>query len=200
MDLLADEHPELKEEEIVPMLTRASANLTQAIDHLSDVAIVNTSLHDNMQRIDLSQSIDKAISNVEALAIKEEVEIINEVIKPSHVFGIHAYVDSIVLNFLTNAIKYAAPSRQSWVKIRTEMQEEYLLLSFEDNGLGIDLKRHGDKLFGMYKTFHHHKESRGVGLFITKSQIEAIKGKVEVESEVDQGTTFKIYLKHHEEN
>ena len=200
VDLLADEHPELKEEEIVPMLTRASANLTQAIDHLSDVAIVNTSLHDNMQRIDLSQSIDKAISNVEALAIKEEVEIINEVIKPSHVFGIHAYVDIIVLNFLTNAIKYAAPSRQSWVKIRTEMQEEYLFLSFEDNGLGIDLKRHGDKLFGMYKTFHHHKESRGVGLFITKSQIEAIKGKVEVESEVDQGTTFKIYLKHHEEN
>ena len=90
--------------------------------------------------------------------------------------------------------------RQSWVKIRTELQEDYLLLSFEDNGLGIDLKRHGEKVFGMYKTFHEHKESRGIGLFITKSQIEAIKGKVEVESEVDQGTTFKIYLKHHEEN
>ena len=200
MDLLVDEYPELQEEEIMPMLTRASANLTQAIDHLSEVAIVNTSLHDNMQRIDLSQIIDKAISNVEALAIKEEVDIINEVIKPSHVFGIHAYLDSIVLNFLTNAIKYASPLRQSWVKIRTELQEDYLLLSFEDNGLGIDLKRHGEKVFGMYKTFHEHKESRGIGLFITKSQIEAIKGKVEVESEVDQGTTFKIYLKHHEEN
>jgi len=200
IDLLIDEHPELQEEEIVPMLTRASANLIQAIDHLSEVAVVSMSLHDNMQLIDLSKIIDKAISNVDALALKEKVEIINEAIKPSHVLGIHAYLDSIVLNFLTNAIKYASPLRQSWVKIRTEIQEDYLLLSFEDNGLGIDLQRHGEKVFGMYKTFHEHKESRGIGLFITKSQIEAIGGKVEVESIVDKGSTFKIYLKHHEEN
>lgn len=196
MDLLIEEHPELKEEEIVPMLARASSNLTQAIDHLSDVAIVNTSLHDHLQQIDLAQSVDKVISNVEALAIKEDLEIINEVSKPSYVLGIHAYLESIVLNFLTNAIKYAASSRKSWVKIRTEIDKDYLLLSFEDNGLGIDLGRHGEKIFGMYKTFHEHKESRGIGLFIAKSQIEALGGKVEVESEVNKGSTFKIYLKY----
>jgi sensor histidine kinase regulating citrate/malate metabolism len=68
-------------------------------------------------------------------------------------------------------------------------------LEVEDNGLGIDLKRQGRKLFGMYKTFHDHPDSRGIGLFITKNQIEALGGKIEVESEEGIGTTFKVYLK-----
>ena len=67
-------------------------------------------------------------------------------------------------------------------------------LYFEDNGLGIDLKKDGDKLFGMYKTFHEHNDSRGVGLFITKNQVESMDGKIQVESKVNRGTTFKILL------
>ena len=70
------------------------------------------------------------------------------------------------------------------------------ILNIEDNGLGIDLKRHKHKLFGMYNTFHKHEDARGIGLFITKNQIEAIGGKIEVESEVNKGTLFKIYLKN----
>jgi signal transduction histidine kinase len=65
----------------------------------------------------------------------------------------------------------------------------------EDNGLGIDLDKHGDKLFGMYKTFHTHKDSRGLGLFLTKNQVESMGGKIEVESALGQGSTFKIFLK-----
>ncbi|WP_229338429.1 ATP-binding protein [Christiangramia sediminis] len=71
-----------------------------------------------------------------------------------------------------------------------------MILEIGDNGLGIDLNKHRSKLFGMYKTFHTHKDSRGIGLFITKNQVEAMGGKIEVESELNKGTTFKIYFKY----
>ena len=67
-------------------------------------------------------------------------------------------------------------------------------MEIEDNGLGINLEKHGKKLFGMYKTFHKHKDSRGIGLFITKNQIEAMGGRIDVKSQVGVGTTFKIYF------
>jgi hypothetical protein len=84
------------------------------------------------------------------------------------------------------------------VKLVAKKEGEYIELSIIDNGLGIDLKKHKAKLFGMYKTFHHNKDARGIGLFITKNQIESLGGKIEVESEIDKGTTFKIYLKYEE--
>jgi len=65
-------------------------------------------------------------------------------------------------------------------------------LLISDNGLGIDLEKHGKNLFGMYKTFHSNDDSRGIGLFISKNQIEAMNGSIAVDSEVDKGTTFKI--------
>jgi len=67
-----------------------------------------------------------------------------------------------------------------------------LMLVIQDNGLGINLNKHGEKLFGMYKTFHQHPNARGIGLFMTKSQIESMGGTIEVESQVNVGTTFKI--------
>ncbi|MAQ42180.1 MAG: hypothetical protein CMH15_14260 [Mesonia sp.] len=70
------------------------------------------------------------------------------------------------------------------------------MLYVQDNGLGINLEDHKKSLFGMYKTFHNHEDSRGIGLFITKNQIEAMGGKIEVESQVDKGSTFKVYFKN----
>ena len=68
------------------------------------------------------------------------------------------------------------------------------ILSISDNGLGIDLKKHKNSLFGMYKTFHKNQNARGIGLFITKNQVEAMGGKIEVSSELNKGTTFKVYF------
>jgi signal transduction histidine kinase len=68
-------------------------------------------------------------------------------------------------------------------------------LRIKDNGLGIDLEKFGDKLFQMYKTFHYNEDAIGIGLFITKNHIESLGGKVTVDSEVDVGTAFSIYLR-----
>ena len=105
------------------------------------------------------------------------------------------YMESIMLNLLSNAIRYRSPNRIAKIHFCTTVANDEILLIAKDNGLGIDLQKHGDKLFGLNNTFHRHPESKGVGLFMTKTQIEAVQGAITVESEVDAGTTFKIILK-----
>lgn len=131
-------------------------------------------------------------------AHKQNITITNEVNQDTAVKAIPAYLDSIVMNLITNAIKYSSEERNSYLKIQAEKTDKYIILKFIDNGLGIDLKKHEKKLFGMYKTFHNHADSRGIGLFITKNQIESMNGKIEVNSEINIGTTFKIYLEYEE--
>ena len=107
------------------------------------------------------------------------------------------YLESILLNLLSNAIRYRAPNRITQIHFRTEIKNNEIILIVTDNGLGIDLKKYGHKLFGLNNTFHRHPDSKGVGLFMTKTQIEAVGGSINVESEVDKGSTFKIILKKH---
>jgi len=107
------------------------------------------------------------------------------------------YMESILLNLLSNSIRYRAPDRIAQIHFRTEITNNEIVLIVTDNGLGIDLKKYGHKLFGLNNTFHRHPDSKGVGLFMTRTQIEAVGGSVTVESEVDRGTTFKIILKKH---
>jgi PAS domain S-box-containing protein len=102
------------------------------------------------------------------------------------------YLESIFLNLITNAIKYRSPERKPIIKIIAKEKNNFITLSFKDNGLGIDLKKHQDKLFGLHKTFHRHKEAKGVGLFITKTQVEAMGGNISAKSKVNEGTTFII--------
>jgi signal transduction histidine kinase len=104
-------------------------------------------------------------------------------------------MESIMLNLLSNSIRYSSPDRIAKIHFSTEINNNEVMFIAKDNGLGIDLQKHGHKLFGLNNTFHRHPDSKGVGLFMTKTQIEAIGGSITVESEVDKGTTFKIVLK-----
>jgi len=168
----------------------------ESIKHLSDVAQLHTNEQTQLTAIKLNEIVEKAISNVVALAKNANVEIINDLRGHEMVLGEVTYLDSIVLNVLTNAIKYRSKDRNSYVKISSSIKDHYLILSIEDNGLGIDLVHNKDKLFGMFKTFHNHPDARGVGLFITKNQIEALGGTIELESEENKGSTFKIYFQN----
>jgi signal transduction histidine kinase len=95
---------------------------------------------------------------------------------------------------LTNAIKYRKRAVTPHIRVKTILAQEYICLAFSDNGLGIDLEKNKEKIFGMYKRFHVHVEGKGLGLHLVKTQVEALHGKVEVESTLGEGTTFKIYL------
>ncbi|MCK8522275.1 PAS domain-containing protein [Aquimarina sp. D1M17] len=196
LDLLVQETPEVKDNEIIRLFKTASENLTETISHLNEVVLMNTSVDQNLVNLKLCEIANKTIESVSAIATETEVTIINKIQPEVTVLGISAYLDSIFLNLITNGIKYSSKKRDSYVSLTTAIEEDFVVLIVEDNGLGINLKKHRAKLFGMYKTFHHNKDARGIGLFITKNQIEAMGGKIEVESEVDRGSAFKIYLKY----
>ncbi|WP_215224875.1 PAS domain S-box protein [Echinicola shivajiensis] len=194
IDIVLDEKPELKEFPTISHLKQASKNLSETIYHLNEVALINTSVKQNLKRISVYDSINKGIENISALAKSAQVKIINRIEPGPQILGLPAYLDSIILNFLTNGIKYRSNGKEDKLEINCHEQGDYVVLTFKDNGLGIDLERNRKDLFGMYKTFHRHPESRGIGLFITKSQVDALGGKIEVESEVGKGTTFEVYF------
>jgi signal transduction histidine kinase len=108
-----------------------------------------------------------------------------------------AYMESIMQNLLTNAIKYRHPERAPQIHFHTSLNNNSIVLTCSDNGLGMDLNKVGHKLFGLNRTFHRHPDARGVGLFITKNQVEALGGSIEVESTPDIGSTFRVSFKLH---
>lgn len=195
LDLLVHDHPEFKENEFIKYLETASEDLKETITHLNEVVQLNTTLIDNLEQINLHDVIEMNIRNVQLFAVEKNVTIHNLVAKEVTVKGISAYISSTIINFITNAIKYSNPEADSFIKLSTLMTDDYVELLIEDNGIGIDLQKNGHKLFGMYKTFHNNSDARGIGLFITKNQVEAMGGKIEVESILHEGTTFKIKLK-----
>ncbi len=105
------------------------------------------------------------------------------------------YIDSIVTNLISNALKYKSPDRSPQIKIKSEKVKNGIVMSVSDNGLGIDLDMHKNHIFKIRKTFHKHNDAKGFGLFLIKTQIEAMGGEIWVESKVNQGTTFFVEFK-----
>jgi len=106
-----------------------------------------------------------------------------------------AYLESILLNILSNAIKYSDPKKNSEIKLIFRETEHYKILQIEDNGIGMNLNADKKNIFGMHKSFKEFKNSRGIGLFVNNNQIQAMGGKIEVKSIIDEGSVFSLYFK-----
>ena len=172
---------------------RSSSNaLTQTIDHLKELVEIQTVLVNKKENLNLNEFLAKTLDILADEISKNKVIINNSISENETLTYNPAYLESILLNLTTNAIRYSHPERVPIISYSITTNEDKKVLNISDNGLGINLERHGKKLFGMYKTFHNHKDSRGIGLFITKKQIEAMGGSVSVKSEVGVGTTFNI--------
>ncbi len=195
VDLYIQENEGVGNNEYIKLLNSALKNLKETIANLNEVVLINTS-NDHLVPINLFNLIDTAAKSVSQIANSASVKIINQVDVKTNMLGIYAYAESIILNFITNGIKYRSLDRPANVTFSTTTTSEYLILIIADNGIGIDMKKNRSKIFGMYKTFNGNEDARGIGLYISKNQIEAMGGKVEVESELDKGTIFKIYLKY----
>ena len=104
------------------------------------------------------------------------------------------YMRSILQNLISNSLKYSSPERRPIIKINSKIKNDSVIISISDNGLGLDLNKHCENLFKIRKVFHDHPAAKGFGLFITKSQVTALGGKIWVESEPDVGSTFHVEL------
>ncbi len=194
LDFLVKEKDEKEKEHIVGMLTSASNNLLETLENLNEVVAISSNTNVKKEYVNLNNKIDTVAKNINGLIRSNKATIINSIPKDTEIRVIPAYIENILTNFITNAIKYKKEDCDPEIILSATTKDHYTVLSIQDNGLGIDMEKYGDKLFGMYKTFHYKKDAKGIGLYITKNQIEAMKGKVEVISTVGEGTTFKIFF------
>ncbi len=107
---------------------------------------------------------------------------------------------SLLENLISNSIKYREPQRPLHIFLSTELQDRYVVLKVQDNGIGMDLNQYGQQLFSLFRRFHDHVEGSGVGLYIIKRIMDNNQGKVEVQSVPGEGTTFLLYFVNHDQH
>jgi light-regulated signal transduction histidine kinase (bacteriophytochrome) len=139
---------------------------------------------------------EKVLENVKSTLRRTLVDTRSEIFTdfsevPSIAY-IPSYLESILVNLITNAIKYRHPERSPVIEIYTYIENDSTFLMVKDNGVGIDLEKYGNRIFHIYQTFHNHKDAEGVGLFLVRNKIESLQGSIAVQSEVDKGSTFTI--------
>ncbi|WP_333600255.1 sensor histidine kinase [Flavobacterium sp.] len=189
------ETAQTKEErdEMIELLKKVSASLNETMVNLNEVVSIRTNVNLKIEPLNLYDYIENA-KTVLSEQIDKKQAAIHNMVAPTVVINYNtAYLESILLNFLSNAIRYSDPNRKP--EIFFTFDEKTKALKIKDNGIGIDLVKNGEKLFGMYKTFNNNPDSKGIGLFITKNQIDAMGGRIQTESELNKGTTFTIYFK-----
>jgi len=194
LKFLVEEEDEAEKKKIINMLTNASDNLMVTLEDLNQVVEISSNVNLEKKQVNIKKQVKQVKENLSAFLQENEVTVIDDSLNGTMVNAVPAYLESILINLFTNAIKYKHPERKPIIKIGHTTYANETILTISDNGLGIDLKKNGEKLFGMYKTFHNYKDSRGIGLYITKNQIEAMGGKITAESKVDHGTTFKLHF------
>ncbi len=195
LTLLEEEETKEGKEHLMNHIRNVSDLLNETMINLNDVVSIQKNINLIIEQLSLRLYVEKAIEVLsEQITLKKAI-INNNIQKEIIVNYNPAYLESIVLNFISNAIKYSSPERTPVISVDCFEENGMKVFQIRDNGLGIDLKKYGEKIFGMYKTFHGNKDARGIGLFISKNQIETMGGKIEVESELGVGTTFKIYIK-----
>ena len=176
------------------IIKKSIGGLDSTIQNLNDVIQIQTNTNLPVKTIYIKNELERIIDSIKILFDKSSATITYHFDSSVFLETNPSYLESIMLNLLTNALKYKSPDRFLKIDLYLLEEEGYKVFVFTDNGIGINLEKHGDKIFGMYKTFHGNSDAKGMGLFIIKTQIEALGGKIEVESMMDQYTTFKIYF------
>jgi K+-sensing histidine kinase KdpD len=192
LDFVEAEKDQTEKDSVLAHLRTVSNDLNETISNLSEIIDIQNNINITKEAIRVNSFLNRILATLSMTKSQNNVSIVNKIPEDAFVLFNPAYLESVLLNFTTNAIKYAHPERNLEIEYDFYSQQNKKVLTITDNGLGIDLVRHGESLFGLYKTFHRHRDSRGIGLYITKNQIEAMNGTVEVESTVGLGTTFKV--------
>lgn len=101
---------------------------------------------------------------------------------------------TIIYNLINNAIKFKATDRQPKIIVTTNKENDFIVITVKDNGIGID-KSKFDAIFSKYYRLENAIEGSGIGLYLVKEIVCNMGGKVLVKSELDKGTEFQVYLK-----
>ena len=174
-------------------LLKESANHTLlTLTELNDVLKVKQNENIERQELNLERVLQNVRSMISVAIAETEATIEYDFSEAPILHYPNIYMESILLNLISNSLKYKHPARSPHIQLRSYLDNGAPVMTVTDNGLGIDMEKYGHQLFRMRKTFHRHPESRGVGLFLIKSQINAMGGDISAESKVNEGITFTI--------
>ncbi|TSJ44461.1 PAS domain-containing sensor histidine kinase [Mucilaginibacter corticis] len=177
-------------------LLKLSINaLDSTIHYLNDIITIQAEKSLPLEKINLLREATKVCKLLQLPLAEAGAELRMQISETVILLTNPAYLESILLNLLTNALKYRDPARQLVIEMSLVIEGDCQVLRVKDNGLGIDLRRHGDRLFKMFGKFHGNDDARGVGLFIVKTQVEALGGEITVESEPGKGSIFNVCFK-----
>lgn len=186
---------ESEKEETIAYLKIVSSSLSKTINDLKQIVSVGTKKELEIEKIYISKYIKRVIHLLDIIIKENRVCINNEIDERLFIHFSPAYMESIIQNLLSNAIKYKHPKRDPIITLKAFIDDsDHIIIKVSDNGLGIDLNKYGNDIFGLYKTFHLNENAEGIGLYLIKSQIEAFGGQINVKSKVGEGTEFIINI------
>jgi signal transduction histidine kinase len=194
LELFATASSEKEKQMLFHHLQSISKGFSATIGHLNQIVEIQNLNTLRLESINLHDYVDNIIQILGVQVQACHAVIQNKINADAEILANPAYMESILLNLLTNAIKYRDPDRRLLIELTSVQREDGLELCVKDNGLGINLEKYGKDIFGMYKTFHKNADAKGIGLFITKLQVEAMQGTIAVQSEEHIGTTFIIHF------
>lgn len=177
---------------IFEKISKVANNLNETMNELMETLKVQKNTEVERSDLRFKDILDRVVQSLEGDLIQHGATVTFDFNDAPKITYSKTYLESIFQNLISNAVKYRSSDRTPEIHVSSSIVSGRVELRFRDNGLGIDLVKHGDKLFGLHKTFHEHKEARGVGLFLTKTQIEALGGTIRAESKIDEGTVFII--------
>jgi signal transduction histidine kinase len=188
----------ISDEEKKAFVSNIKVSTTRMDEVVKDLGIVlsaRSALHATKDKV----SFYDLMSNIEG-TLEKQIKDSNTVIlkkiaiDASTIFTIKSYLESIMFNLIGNAIKYRSAERTPEIIVETSFSEGNFIITVKDNGIGIDLQKHGNDLFRLYKRFNFEVEGKGLGLHMVKTQVETLNGHISVESKLNEGTTFTIHL------
>lgn len=181
-------------EEILQLMEQSIKRFKVTIQDLTDISKVQREQEEDVDEIDLTEIIED-VKHIIDFKFRESNALVEvDLTATNKIYFSRKNIQSIVYNLLGNALKYRDPERIPKVIVRTDIVDDCIVLTVKDNGLGIR-EKNLDQIFSMFKRFHTHVEGTGIGLYIVKRIVDNAGGKIEVESKVGEGTTFKVYLK-----
>jgi signal transduction histidine kinase len=181
---------------ILNHIETSAVELDLVIRDLSSIVELRNSLYQLRQNVNFQTEWNEIRKLLNIQPEKNNREFVVDFSQAPTIYSVRPMIHSILINLVSNVIKFRSLDRPLRVEIRTYYEAPYTVLSITDNGLGIDLGLFQGDIFKMYKRFHHHQEGKGLGLYLIKTQVDLLNGYVDVQSRPDRGATFKVFIKN----
>ncbi len=179
--------------ELMKGLSYSANKLDEVINDLNNILQSRQDVNQNAELVSFSGIMHDIQASIGYLIKKENAVLLTDFSAADEMLTIKSYLYSIFYNLISNSLKYRQPEVPVVIDIQSRRKGGNIELFFKDNGMGIDMNKKGDQVFGLYKRFHTESaEGKGMGLYMVKTQVESIGGKISISSEVNKGTTFKL--------